>query len=106
MHVDLLNDILNWHIETFPNATKTSQVFKVEEEMLELRKANSEKERKEELADIYISSFCLYARFKSIIGECIFNMCQPAESDVLEKFEKLKKRKWEYDPALKTYHHI
>ena len=61
------NEIVEWHIKTFPNCTVEEQADKVGEEIHEMIMAIVNEESKEriaeEVADVYIASLVLKERF-------------------------------------------
>lgn len=64
--------IVKWHKETFPDATKESQLLKLEEEIrevLEARRKNDLALLYEELSDVYIVCVTLDKRYDSYIGK-------------------------------------
>lgn len=61
--------VVNWHKETFPDATKEEQLKKLEEELNEFYQDLHNME----LADVLICAIVLIERFKSPIGRVVFN---------------------------------
>ena len=74
--------ILEWHKQTFPNATLETQLRKVEDELREMDEAARaflEDETKlqdaiDETADVWISAVVLRERFESYIGSMILHV--------------------------------
>lgn len=104
----LCADILQWHADTFPKATLTTQLLKLEEELYELEHAQPfSEEELEERADCFIACLCL-KRFKSCVGKALLEDLMPLTDDELRavkgKFEVLKTRKWECFNGV--YHHV
>ena len=64
----IINDVTNWHRETFPEADAESQVRKLEEELREYYDSYDDSE----LADVLICSIALWRRFKQNIGQAVF----------------------------------
>ena len=99
----MLDDkIVEWHKNTFPDATLESQLLKLDEELKEVVDAqrNGEKEKSyDELADVYIVSLVLAKRFDSTTGKYFLGLLEehPAPESlkrVEKKMEINAKRKW------------
>ena len=88
----MIEEIVEWHKKTFPDATFESQILKLEEELFEYNKSYDE----EELADVLIVSIVLAKRFKSQIGYDIFAYYYDKCCDelIIEKMKINKKRTW------------
>ncbi len=69
----LIQDILEWHKETFPKATLSSQLRKVESEIMEMYEAPNRYESLEEKADVCIALVSLAFRFNSLIGQILLS---------------------------------
>lgn len=69
----LIQDILDWHKETFPRATLSSQLRKVESEIYEMYEAPNRYESLEEKADVCIALVSLAFRFNSLIGQILLS---------------------------------
>lgn len=69
----LIQDILDWHKETFPKATLSSQLRKVESEIMEMYEAPNRYESLEEKADVCIALVSLAFRFNSLIGQILLS---------------------------------
>lgn len=108
---ETIDTIIQWHKDTFPDATLEGQFSKFNEEKTEMMMAIGT-HRLEELADMYIVS-CGIARFNYAMG--LDRMLQTLNSlrnytiqellyAVESKMEINKKRKWQKSNGL--YHHI
>lgn len=92
----IINDVYEWHKQTFPDADKESQLRKLEEELNEYY----EKYDSSELADVIICSISLWRRFKCPIGHAVFVYATSIVSGpkanliVSEKMKINLKRKW------------
>lgn len=67
-----LDSIKEWNEETFPDATLSGQLAKLEEEFKELAEAKGEENKMKEFADVFIVLGGL-RRWESRIGNCIVN---------------------------------
>jgi hypothetical protein len=94
--------IIQWHTETFPNATLEGQLQKFEDELQELLESNYEDIT--ELADIFIVA-CGICRFSLVRGMTAFwkiadltagmlLIKKQFETAVNKKMEINRKRKW------------
>ena len=104
---NLEKEIIEWHTQTFPDATMEGQLIKLEEEMNELaNSANSEEELKE-AADVYIV-LCGLKRWDCQIEKFVtrfwFVPAVTLYKAVVEKMNKNKARVWEKTTE-GTYHH-
>lgn len=106
-----LRDKIEQHKKLFPKATLSSQILKLEEELLEVKHAKTTIEMIKELADCIICCIGIYrfapetAAFiiKSIMTK--HNVFLPEIYDEVEcKWEINLHRKWEYKNG--QYHHI
>lgn len=92
----IINDVCEWHKETFPDITKEDQIRKLEEELNEYHECYDFSE----LADVIICSVVLWKRFNSEIGRCVFNYAKNESSQlrlnfiVSDKLRINKKRIW------------
>lgn len=97
--IDLNNEIVEWHKQTFPDCTMESQLLKLDEELKEAATAPSISEKEKEFADVYIVSLVLARRFDSAIGHEFFkNMNVMDSHKLLQCVEKKmvinRNRKW------------
>lgn len=94
--------IIEWHKKTFPDATLTSQLMKLEEELREAivaRKHETTDKMLDELTDAYIVATSLVGRFDSAVGAffLMFVKAHPIpglKERVDKKMEINAKRKW------------
>ena len=96
------------HEKLFPNATLESQVWKLDEEMLEYKNAETSEVQLQERADIIIVCAGLI-RWCKVLGITIFHnfysgYYDKVESEVNRKWQINLKRKWEWNG--KTYKHV
>ena len=108
---NLAHVIANWHKQTFPDADKTGQLLKLDEEFEELVNADSDDELKE-LADCFIVAAALAYRYDAFIG--LFTMRaivkHAADADgflydaIVAKMEVNRARQWKKQ-ANGSYHH-
>ena len=98
--------ISKWHKKTFPKATLESQLLKLHEELLELKKCKNRYSDAflEEVADCLIVASVLAGRFHSPVGNLVLSALFP-EKDNLDmlailslhvdlKMEKNLRRTW------------
>lgn len=110
---ETIDTIIQWHKETFPDATLDGQIKKFEEELNEY----NEEKNMQELADMFIVA-CGIARFNSIIALEYFAVVFKAlrtwkilgvigvlQVVIDEKMEKNRKRVWK-TTSEGTYHHV
>lgn len=107
-----LNNIKKWNEETFPDATLGGQLEKLEEEINELCNAKEAKDKRKELADVFIVLGGL-RRWKSLVGNSqekflTKDMPQIGLVDLLinieEKMEINRKRVWKKSGNGKFHH--
>lgn len=107
-----LDEIKEWNEETFPDATLGGQLEKLEEEFNELCNAKKFKNKRKELADVFIVLGGL-RRWKSLVGnyqenQLIKDMPQTGLADLLinieEKMEINRKRVWKKSGNGKFHH--
>ena len=102
----IINDVTNWHRETFPDADAESQIKKLEEELREYYDSYDDSE----LADVLICSIALWRRFKQNIGQAVFVYAKSITSGskanriVGEKMRINRLRKWQKINGI--YRHI
>lgn len=102
----IINDVANWHKETFVLATKEQQIKKLEEELNEYY----EKYDDLELADVLICSISLWRRFRCPIGHAVFLYASSiipgdkANRIVAEKMRINRLRKWIFVDGV--YRHV
>lgn len=103
----LEKEIIEWHSQTFPDATMEGQLIKLEEEMNELANSANSEEKLKEAADVYIV-LCGLKRWDSYIGKFIiqqwFSGADNLYNAVVEKMNKNKARNWAKTTE-GTYHH-
>lgn len=95
----IIDEIVQWHKETFPDVKKSGQTKKLEEELTEWYKSFD----KLELADVLICSAVLWQRFNCQIGHAIYVYGQKIANELLEYPSDLmskkmvinKKRNWQ-----------
>lgn len=93
----IINDVCEWHKETFPDITKEDQIRKLEEELNEYYECYDYSE----LADVLICAIVLWKRFKSEVGKCVFYYSKSiiketrANMIVADKLRINKKRIWQ-----------
>lgn len=110
-HLKIIEDVKNWHAETFPDADLNTQLIKLEEEFAELRDELQQSEKLcEELADVIIVCAGLL-RWNSATGDMLLmnlisrsTFFDKAMEKVEKKMEINKARKWQKMPD-GTYHH-
>ena len=78
----IINDVCEWHKETFPDITMDEQIRKLEEELKEYYECYDFSE----LADVIICSVVLWKRFNSEIGRCVFNYAKKESSQIRLNF--------------------
>lgn len=86
--------IVKWHKETFPDATKESQLLKLEEEIREVLDARRKKDLSllyEELSDVYIVCVTLDKRYDSYIGKFFLFVLDELGIDVSRGVEEKMK---------------
>lgn len=98
------------HEALFPKADLASQVYKLDEEILESQKAETAEQKLREIADCIICCIGIY-RFapnvaKQFMDKVSLNSEQisDVEFEVLRKWNVNKSRKWEWNG--KTYKHV
>ena len=109
----LEQEIIQWHIATFPQATLESQILKWQEEFRELEQANNYRTYLLELCDCIIvaTAFKRYGEAGEVLSKT-FNDCLTSvlddkkenwdfDKEILNRFVKAKleinkKRKWEF----------
>ena len=109
---ETIDTIIQWHKETFPDATLEGQQVKFEEELNEY----NEEKNMQELADMFIVA-CGIARFNSVVAleyfAVIFKTLRTwkvlgvvgvLQVVIDEKMEKNRKRVWN-KTSNGTYHH-
>ena len=100
-------EIIEWHSQTFPDATMEGQLIKLEEELNEFLNSETKEEELKEAADIYIV-LCGLKRWDSRIGNFVMYYGFSYEDDlyeaIVEKMNKNKARVWA-KTAEGTYHH-
>ena len=103
----LENEIIEWHTQTFPDATMEGQLIKLEEEMNELANAENKEEELKEAADVYIV-LCGLKRWNCQIGKFIthywFVPALTLYKAVVQKMNKNKARTWAKTTE-GSYHH-
>lgn len=102
----LMNEIIMWHLKTFPNATHDGQLIKLEEELNELRECNDYNEQIKETADVFIV-LCGLQRWGSALSRILLsttNFDDCLFDAVVEKMDKNRSRTWEKTTE-GTYHH-
>lgn len=112
--IETIDTIIQWHRETFPDATLKDQICKYEEERKEW--LDSDCNDLSELADMFIVA-CGLSRFDMYTGLCAlenviywldykskFGMSELVE-EVERKMEKNRKRTWKKQDN-DSYHHI
>lgn len=104
--------IVTWHNKTFPDATKESQLLKLEEEIkevLEARRKNDLALLYEELSDVYIVCVTLDKRYDSYIGKFFLFVLAELGIDVSMGVEEKMKinclRNWVKNEK-GTYRHV
>lgn len=109
MDLSLLHDeIKEWHEKTFPDATLSGQLIKLEEELKELDEAQSVEESLKEMADVYIVC-CGLDRWDSKVSEILqLHFITVITEDLVKaikaKHEKNLKRVW-VKTQEGTFHH-
>lgn len=92
----IINDVVLWHKKTFPDATKETQIQKLEEELREY----FVKYEESELADVIICSIALWRRFDCRVGYAVYRYANsiilPSRINdlVSEKMIINRQRKW------------
>lgn len=93
----IINDVTNWHRETFPDADVESQIKKLDEELNEYYERYDDLE----LADVLICSIALWRRFKCQIGHAVFGYASSiitgdkANRIVAQKMRINRARNWQ-----------
>lgn len=85
-HFAMDKGIIRWHVDTFPKATKTSQLLKVAEELIEWIASGFSLS---EAADVYIAATSLQYRYKCTVG---YWLRKKFESPILLEVVKGKMR--------------
>ena len=106
--------IVEWHKNTFVNATLENQLLKLEEELTEVvdaQRAAKLEESYDELADVYIVAIVLKHRFNSTAGSYFVGLCEYCPpKDLYKRVDKKMnenvKRKWKFDPDAGVYRHF
>lgn len=106
MKKELVEDIVNWSKSVFPDLTAEKQTLKLNEEMDELERAETQEEKMYEMADIFIVATILHKRFKSELGRRISSFYDLFEIEpyVEKKMKRNKERVWK-KVSNGTYHH-
>ena len=114
---DLKKEILEWQKETFPLATKTNQMLKLEEEFAELNEAvdnNDSDKILEETADVVITSILLES-LGSFLGQYVYSsilnkyledsqVFEFIKNEIQKKFKHNKNnRDFRWNPELGVY---
>lgn len=114
---DLKKEILEWQKETFPLATKTNQMLKLEEEFAELNEAvdnNDSDKILEEMADVVITSILLES-LGSFLGQYVYSsilnkyledsqVFEFIKNEIQKKFKHNKNnRDFRWNPELGVY---
>ena len=104
------NELYKWHKKAMPHVTLATQLLKLEEELDELAKAETDNDIAMELTDVIICSFILAKRFKSHVGFTVFNAMQRLMDGTMTgkvqvylslKLDINKSRKWvEIEPGV------
>ena len=105
---DFAKKISVWHEQTFPDADKTGQLLKLDEEFDEWM----EERKLTELADCFIVASALWFRFEAAIGMftmlAIVKHMEDADGElydaIVAKMEVNKNRSWKKQ-ANGSYHH-
>lgn len=122
---ETIKSIIEWHEQTFPDATLEGQTQKYIDEKKEYQAATTVAEKNEELADVFIVG-CGIARFDIMFAMAIFSYVNQEfaklygitgkdttllmtskvifENVVSMKMEKNRQRKWSIGKG--TYQHI
>lgn len=108
---DLAKKIADWHEQTFPDADKTGQLLKLDEEFDEWGNADPYKEL-EELADCFIVAAALRYRYNAFIGlftmRAIVKHMADADGELYDAIQKKMtinfNRSWKKQ-ANGSYHH-
>ena len=108
---DLAKKIADWHEQTFPDADKTGQLLKLDEEFDEWGNADPYKEL-EELADCFIVAAALRYRYNAFIGlftmRAIVKYMADADGELYDAIQKKMtinfNRSWKKQ-ANGSYHH-
>lgn len=86
--------IVEWHKKAFPNATKETQLKKVEDELQEMsdalddllfKRTTDDTKAIEEVADVYIASVALFSRFDSRLGALALNYIMYIENEMIKE---------------------
>lgn len=90
---DLAKKIAVWHEQTFPDADKTGQLLKLDEEFDEWCAEMSDHEKQmAELADCFIVASALWFRFEAAIGmftcKAIVKHCADADGELYDAIQK------------------
>lgn len=108
----LMQDIAEWHKETF-DTTREAQLIKLAEEVNEAHNSSNRDDWFKEMADVFFVLAALVYRYKDMTANVLLhtlwtvndNESQKRIYDELsKKFEKNKKRIWVKQPD-GTYHH-
>lgn len=116
---DVLNEILEWHKETFAEdkCTHASQLLKLDEEMREMREEVAKGHSySEEVVDVLIVSYVLSKRYNCEVGSFVFSTIEGMirdqfpelypliNSDLRKKLKVNKSRFWIFKDG--KYHHV
>lgn len=111
---DLAEKIAAWHTQTFPDADKTGQLLKLDEEFDEWGNADSDEIK--EAADCFIVAASLWVRFEAPVGMftcmAIDEYFADADGELYDAIvakmkvnkERTKRGEWKKQPN-NTYHH-
>ena len=98
---DMIAEIRDWNKETFPDATLSGQLMKLEEEFQEMYQARQFWKKEKEFADVFIVA-CGLTRWASVLANCLLNSwLELPEKDlkrilknVRKKMNKNRNRTW------------